>query len=103
MLPLAVSGAAGFDVDVFFEGLTVTRPAFMPGAKLAELFDESRSFPPIELGAEAIRRYLVRENSQAAKGAVAPYAVFVNGHVRYRANAEFDLAYWNFANYAQCC
>jgi len=103
VLPLNVSGASGFDVDLFFDGLTATRLAYMPGAKLAELFDESLRYPPIDMGAEAIRRYLVRENAQAAKGAAAPYVVFANGHVRYRASAEFDLAYWNFANYAQCC
>jgi hypothetical protein len=101
VLPLAASFAGGFDIGTFFHGLTVTEQAFVEGAKLAQLVEEASYFPPIDTSApEAIRLYLVRENEQAPTTDVRGL-VFVNGHVAYRADAQLDLSYFDFANYAQ--
>ena len=73
----------------------------MEGAKLDGLFAEAAFFPPIDPASpEAVRLYLVRENQQAASPTTR-FVVFVNGHVAYRGDAQFDLAYYDFANYAQ--
>jgi hypothetical protein len=102
LVPLAVSAAAGFDLDVFFAGLTTTPARFVEGSHLEHLADEALGHPPIELAAdEAIRVYLVRENQQAAGPSIAPYASFVNGHVPYAADARWDLAICDYANYAE--
>ncbi len=99
LLPLAVTLAGGFDAVTFFEGLKPTDSVFIEGAKLEGLVAESFAFPPITLASpEAIRTYTVRENQQAS--GKQPYLVFANGHLLYRGDAEFDLAYWDFANYA---
>jgi hypothetical protein len=103
LLPQSVPGAAGFDIARFFAGLTTAPPVHLPGSKLAAVCGEAIGYPPIAMGREAIRLYFVRENRQDPGPGVAPYVVFANGHVSYRADAEYDLAYWNFANYAQCC
>ena len=101
LLPLAASFAGGFDAVTFFDSLTVTEQVFIEGAKVPQLLDEASFFRPIDTSApEAVRLYLVRENEQAPTTDVRAL-VFVNGHVAYRGDAQFDLAYFDFANYAQ--
>jgi hypothetical protein len=101
LVPLTASPwPRGFDLGAFFTSLTTTDPVYIEGAKLDDLVLQARGFPPIDLASdEAIRLYLVRENEQTGTG--QPYVVFANGHLPYRGDAEFDLAYWNFANYAR--
>jgi len=101
ILPLATSHwPSSFNLETFFTSLTTTVvPLYIEGAKLDDLVRQSFAFPPVDLSSEeAIRLYLVRENEQ---GSGQPYVVFANGHLPYRADAEFDLAYWDFANYAR--
>ena len=101
ILPLATSRwPSSFNLDTFFTSLTTTVvPLYIEGAKLDDLVRQSFAFPPVDLSSEeAIRLYLVRENEQ---GSGQPYVVFANGHLPYRGDAEFDLAYWDFANYAR--
>jgi hypothetical protein len=101
LLPLAASFAGGFDLTRFFDSIKTTDPVFMEGAKLDGLLAEAAFYPPIDPASpEAVRLYLVRENEQAA-APTTRYVVFVNGHVAYRGDAQFDLAYYDFANYAQ--
>jgi hypothetical protein len=101
LLPFSVSIASGFDYVAFFDSVTTTSPVYIEGSKLDGLIAEAASFPPIDLASpEAVRLYLVRENAQAPT-TVARYLVFVNGHVPYRGDAQFNLAYFNYANYAQ--
>ena len=101
LLPLAASLSAGFDYGTFFDSVTITDPVYMEGAKLEGLVLESLSSPPIDLASEeAVRLYLVRENEQAPV-ADQRCIVFANGHLPYRGDAQFDLAYWDFANYSQ--
>jgi hypothetical protein len=110
LVPLHTSNRPlGFDQSTFFAGLTTTdQPdkdlVFIEGAKLADLLAESFRFPPIDLASEeAIRLYVVRENEQGSASGLhtQPYALFVNGHMAYRGDGQFDLSYWDNANYAQ--
>jgi hypothetical protein len=99
ILPLTLGDARGFDVLRFFQGLTVRHEVHIEGAVVRSLIRESFAYPPISLESqEAIRLYLVRENVQ---GSGRRYVMFASGHLPYRADAKFDLAYWNVANFAQ--
>src|SRR5262249_31729228 len=106
ILPLASGpSAGGFDELRFFTGLTYRNPVYVEGAKLQPLVRESRAYGPIDLtSGEMFWLYYVRENRQfPAPGVTAPappYVVFVKGHVPYQGNAQFDLAHWDYSNYA---
>jgi hypothetical protein len=90
----------------FFKGMTYRGPAFINAARLEGLLRESLCYPPIDTrSGEMLWLYRVRENRQAidfASGAPRPrsYLVFASGHLPYRGDAQFDLASWNYANYA---
>jgi hypothetical protein len=95
----------GFDFENFFADVPHRDPpATIEGAHVVELVHDALAFPPIDLARdEAVWLYLVRENLQALApvGDATAYLVFTSGHVRYRGDARFDLAYWNFASYAE--
>ena len=99
-VPLAGEGAGrGFDEVEFFDGLTTREVTFIAGARLASLVRDSLAYPPVELGSgEMLWLYQVRENSQATQA--RPALVFAGGHLPYAATAQFDLSYWDFANYS---
>ena len=90
----------------FFKDMTYRGPAFINAARLEGLLRESLCYPPIDTqGDEMVWLYRVRENRGAidfAGNAPKPrsYLVFASGHLPYRADAQFDLAYWNYSNYA---
>jgi hypothetical protein len=90
----------------FFAGLTYRGPAFINGARLAHLIRESTDYPPIDTESdEFIWLYRVRENRMAIDFRSATlqsrsFVVFASGHLPYRADAQFDLAYCNYGNYA---
>ena len=90
----------------FFTGLTYRGPAYINGARLESLVRESLSYPPIETkSGEFVWLYRVRENRMAIdfQTTTPPprsYLVFASGHLPYRADAQFDGAYWNDGNYA---
>jgi hypothetical protein len=93
------SNPQGFDLPTFFGGLATAPAVHVEGAAVESLLRESFAYPPIHLASdEAIRVYLVSENARSAD---RPYAVFASGHLPYRADARFHLAYWDFANYAE--
>jgi hypothetical protein len=99
LLPLTAGGSRGLELSAFFAEETVTRHVHIEGATVPPLIRESLAYPPIDLRSdEAIRIYAVRENVRAAQRG---YAVFASGHLPYRGDAKYDLAYWNVANYAQ--
>jgi hypothetical protein len=106
LIPVTQSAAGTAGQAAFFSGMTVRGPAFMNAARLDDLVRESVSYPPIETqGKEVLWLYAVRENRmQGDFGSVAPrpraYLVFASGHLPYRADAQFDLAYWNYSNFA---
>ena len=77
---------------------------FIEGGKLQPLFQEALSYPPIDLGRqEMMWLYRVRENQQTIdRGLIKglnPYIVFTNGHIAFQGDAQFDLNYWDYANF----
>jgi hypothetical protein len=106
LLPIAnIKGSTGFDYLKFFSGETYHDPVFIEGAKLESLIARSMLYPPKDLNdQEALWLYRVRENMQAvannAPPVPQPFMMFVNGHMPYEGNAQFDLSYWDYANYA---
>jgi hypothetical protein len=107
IVPLQTTGKAGVESTQFFTGKTTRGPVHFGGAALVSLLRDSAQYPPVDLDAEEmIWLYYVAENMKAANVPSAgvpkpqPYVVFANGHMPYLANARFDLALWDFANYA---
>ena len=76
----------------------------MEGARLERLIRTSFLYPPIDLSnKEMLWLYQVRENQQAIDaGSSTPpklYMVFANGHIPFQGEAQYDLNYWNYANF----
>jgi hypothetical protein len=102
LLPLRrTSSLPGFDLTAFFTGIPRRAdPVILEGARVEHALTAALAYPPIDpQSGEALRLYLVRENQLAA--ASPPYVLFTSGHAPYEADARFDLAFWNFANYAE--
>ena len=103
VLPLGgIRGSKGFDHIRLFQGLTSPTPTFIEGAKLEALLLGSLRYPPIDLeSGEMIRRYFVHERAtDGAAHALQTYLVFTNGHMPFAGAAQYDLAYWSYANFA---
>jgi hypothetical protein len=99
-----VNPAGGFDYLQFLSGRTYRNPVFMEGARLERLIRTSFLYPPIDLSnKEMLWLYQVRENQQAIDaGSGTPpklYMVFANGHIPFQGEAQYDLNYWNYANF----
>ena len=105
ILPVSSGSFHGYDWSFFFRNLPFRGPAVVEPAHLEELIRQSFGFPPIELARrEALWLYEVRDNLQPSPiAAPAPqaYVVFSSGHLPYRGDARYNLAYWNYANYAR--
>ncbi|MDQ1591845.1 MAG: hypothetical protein QOG71_2472 [Pyrinomonadaceae bacterium] len=105
-LPLGgVAGLVGFNYQTVFQNTTYRGPVYINGARVAALLHEARSYPPIEVKSdEMFWLYLVRENQQAFNAGGAnrpqPYVIFAKGHTPYQGDSQFDLAYWDYSNYA---
>jgi len=96
--------SAGFDYLQFFSGRTYRNPVFMEGARLDSLFHSSFMYPPIDLSnQEMLWAYLVRENAEGiandGTSAPVPYMVFTGGRVAFQGEAQYDLNYFNYANF----
>jgi len=114
LLPLiGAQSPDGFTYSQFFSNITracaqtsdkLCAPFFIEGAKLEPLFYRSLLYPAIDLGAqEMIWLYWVRENMQPPTGQISPgrpYLIFTNGHLPCEGRAQFDLNYWDYANFA---
>ena len=104
-LPIGnINPLAGFDYLKFFFNRTYRNPIFVEGARLQTLLRNSFDYPPIDLsGQEMLWVYQVRENQEAINAAAgnAPvlYMLFTNGHMPFQGDAQYDLNYWNYANY----
>lgn len=99
-----VNPQAGFDYIEFFSGYTYRTPVFMEGARVDSLFRSAFTYPPIDLSSqEMLWVYQVRENQEAIDndGTSAPplYMLFTSGRVPFRGEAQYDLNYFNYANY----
>jgi hypothetical protein len=106
VLPIATPTSTGFVQGGFFKDLTVRGPAYVEGARLTALVREAIPYRPIDTSTpELVWLYLVRENRQAIDrretNAPLPALAFVSGHVPYAANARFDIARWDYANFAE--
>jgi len=90
----------------FFKEMTYRSPAFINAARLEALLLQSLQFPPISTQSnEMIWLYRVRENRTAIDfpaGSKRPqsYLVLSTGHLPYQADAQYDLAYFDYSNYA---
>lgn len=104
IVPIESASRPGLDVPTFFAGLTARGPAFVEGARLEALLRAGLDVAPIDLGSrELVWLYEVHENRDARTWTTSvggPYAVFASGYVPYAADARFDLAHFDYANYA---
>jgi hypothetical protein len=105
LVPLRYSGSTtGLDLVALLDGLKRSRQVTLEGARLNDLVRAACRYPPVDLaGGDPIRVYMVRENQLSPAGTAPPqpYAVIVSGHVPYYGDARYDLALWDYANYAE--
>jgi hypothetical protein len=103
ILRMAGATSLGFDPAKFFFSKTYRGPLFIEGAKVEPLMHSSFFYPPIDLtNPEMVWLYWVRENLEPGvqpSPTTQPYLIFTNGHVPFQALAQFDLNYWNYANF----
>jgi hypothetical protein len=97
VVPLSsVTSATGF-----FSQMTTSGPFFMNAARVEELLRASYTYPPIDTASgEMVWLYEICENARRPTTASQPVVLFTSGHLQYRANAQFDLAYFDYANFA---
>jgi len=91
----------GFDPAVFLGGLTVRREAWVEGARVGELLAAAAQHPAVDTTAErteALWFHRIRRTGPGFQSAL--HVLVVSGHVRYAANAQYDLAHFDQANYA---
>lgn len=106
VIPLGgVAGKAGFDYTKFFDGLTYRNPVFIEGARVEQLFRLATAFAPVDLtSGEMLWLYYVRENMQTinnqSAGQPQPYMIFASGHIPFQGYARYDVARWDYSNYA---
>ena len=87
-------------VQAFFAGMKVRGPVHIDAASVEPLIRESFDMPAIETASnETVWLYRIAQNRKDPADP-AEVLVFANGHLPYRADARFDLNYWNYANYA---
>lgn len=90
----------------FFNGMTCRGPVFINGARLEAVVRDSFCYPPVDAqGEELVWLYRVAENRIAinsAHGTKTPgsYLAFASGHLPYAADARYDLARFDYSNYA---
>ena len=100
----SVKGSNGFDYLQFFTGRTYQGPTFIEGAVLQRLVSTAALFPPIDFSnAEMIWLYRERENMESIattnSSPAQAFMVFTNGHVPFAGEAQYNLNYFNYANY----
>jgi hypothetical protein len=112
MVPLQRGAIRGFAPAAFFANV-VRRPIagtgqeteFIDARLLGVLQEEALAYPPTDLDAkELVRVYRPWQNHRAAaEGRAQPVAVFASGLSPDLAAARFDLARYDYSNYANCC
>jgi hypothetical protein len=101
--PVTTSTLSALDYTRFFGSRMRVPPRVIEGARVGPLVRESLSCPPIEVdGEQMFWLFAVRENMQAVEkkveGAV-PYLIVASPHLRYQADARFDVSQWDYANF----
>jgi hypothetical protein len=111
LLPLAsTQSTTGITYSQFFSNRTyrhastsvgTSGPFYIEGSKLVPLIFSSLQYPAIDLSnQEMICLYWMRENMEAVSQSThQPCLIFTNGHVPDQGNAQFDLNYWDYANF----
>jgi hypothetical protein len=92
---------AGYDPATFLNGMTVRREAWVEGARVGELLAAAAQHPAIDAIAtpgQALWLHPIRRGGPGFQP--AEHLLVVSGHVRYAANAQFDLAHFDQANFA---
>lgn len=101
--PPASSTLRALDYTRFFGSRMKVRPRVIEGARVGPLVRESLSCPPIAMGGDQMFwLFVVRENMQAVEhqtAGVTPYMIVASPHLRYQADARFDVAQWDYANF----
>ena len=98
-----IGAVRSVDLSRFFGGIKTRGPFYIEGARVDPLVRGALPSSPIDVASrELVWLYQVRQNDQAviAGQVKQSFAMFTSGFVPYGANAQFDLAYWDFANYA---
>jgi hypothetical protein len=95
-------GPSGVVPNQFFSGRVTRGPFFIEGVRLEPLLHNSLDYAPIDLenDQQMIWLYVIRENMQVASSSVVPALLFTSGWIPYQAEPQYDLAHWNFANFA---
>jgi hypothetical protein len=96
------SARRALDYERFFGDRMKAPPRVVEGARIGPLLKESLTCPPIDLtGDQMFWLFAVRENMQAVERGedVAPYLVVASPHLRYQADARFDVSQWDYANF----
>ena len=103
IVPAAAPGVRGFAEEAFFFGLPRRPPEHLDGALIDSLLWTSFLHEPMDLrDDELVRVYRFWQNAIAQQGSAAPQPclVFTSAHVPYLGPARFDVARWDYSNYA---
>jgi len=96
----------GVDVT-FFDPLPHRDPIeYLNGELIGDVIERSLLYEPIDLvEPEMVRLYYPwqQDPARAAGTTVRSYLLFASGHLPPYATARFDVARWDFSNYAECC
>lgn len=94
----------GVDYKVFLGERILRDPVYIDGAHLFSVINESFNYPVIYVNSgELIWLYLVRQNRQkidSGDTVTQKYLIFTNGNMLFRGHARFNLARWDYSNYA---
>jgi len=106
LLPLETTTRAGFTVERFFDGVPRRDPTeFINDEQLRPILDQSWNHQPVDLTeAEMVWLYRPWQQDQAlaAGGTDRSYVVFTSAHMPPMNLARFDVARWDYSNYARC-
>jgi hypothetical protein len=101
LLPVRENGLRSGLVSTFFTGRPHRDAEFIEGGLLGALFQAASHYDPIDLTqGEMVWLYRVRQNEQNV--AALHYLIFTSAFLPYQATARFDVARWDYSNYARC-
>jgi hypothetical protein len=104
-LPLSRGSFRGINPATFFSQQPHRDPEFIDGAVTRALLNEALTYEPVDLSAgELVWLYNAWQNTKAIDDgeAIQPYVIFASGHMPHMAIARFDVARWDYSNYAGC-
>ncbi len=102
VIPERIPGIDGFSPSTLFFGMTTRAPVFLEGGRFPSLVDRATQFPPVVSGTDAgWWLYRLRENRvpEGEAGQGRPYLVFSSMQLPFAADAQYNVARWDGANY----